>query len=47
MDGDAGGVAGLWPVAVAGAFDVPFDVLAFDQAGVGSSPADRVQAAHE
>ena len=24
---------GLWPVGVVGALDVPFDVLAFDDAG--------------
>ena len=31
---------GLWPVAVACSFDVPFDVLAFDDVGIGSgSPA--------
>ncbi|MFV0372810.1 hypothetical protein [Microbacterium sp.] len=39
LDGcDAGG-GGLGPVAVAGAFDVPSGVFAFDDAGVGAGLA--------
>ena len=35
-DGLIGRDAGLGPVAVAGSFDVPLGVLAFDYAGVGA-----------
>ena len=47
MDGRGGGFGGLRPGAVAGSFDVPSDVLAFDESRVGSSAADRVEALQE
>ncbi|HEU4966596.1 MAG TPA: hypothetical protein VFT53_03865, partial [Candidatus Saccharimonadales bacterium] len=40
-------VPGLGPLGVVGAFDVPLDVLAFDDPGVGSRPAGRVEATEE
>ena len=36
LNGGGGVVAGLGPVVVSGSFDVPFGVLAFDEAGVGA-----------
>jgi len=33
----------LRPVTVSGAFDVPFDVLAFDQARVGAPASEGVE----
>ena len=35
------------PAGVMGAFDVPFDVFAFDDAGVGSVPSGWVEAVGE
>ena len=46
-DGGDGWPGGLGPVCVLGSFDVPFGHLAFDEAGVGSLPTGRVQAARE
>jgi hypothetical protein len=37
----------LWPGSVAGAFDVPLDVFAFDESRVGASASGWVQSAAE
>ena len=34
----------MGPESVVGAFDVPTDVFAFDDAGVGPAPSGRVEA---
>ena len=47
MDGRGGWFGGLRPGAVAGSFEVPLDVLAFDESRVGSSAADRVETSQE
>ena len=44
---DDGWSVGLRPAGVMGAFDVPFDVFAFDDAGVGSVPSGWVEAVGE
>lgn len=41
--GDEGWSVGLRPEGVVGAFDVPFDVFAFDDAWVGSVPSGWVE----
>ena len=40
-------MCGLWPGAVVGAFDVPFDVLAFDDAWVRAVASNGVEPAEE
>lgn len=42
-DGDEGWAVGLGPECVAGAFDVPADVFAFDDPWVGAEPSGRVE----
>jgi hypothetical protein len=43
-----GGVGvGVWPLLVVGAFDVPFDVFAFDDAGVGACASGGVESSNE
>ena len=37
----------MWPVGVAGAFDLPLWHLAFDQPGAGSEPAGGVDSPAE
>ncbi len=45
--GDEWWSVGLRPEGVVGAFDVPFDVFAFDDAGVGPAPSGWVEAVGE
>ena len=42
-DGDVGGVLGLWPVSMRGAFDVPFGHFAFDDPWCGSAASVGVE----
>lgn len=47
VDGWGGWSVGLGPVGVAGSFDVPFGVFAFDDSRAGSVSAFRVEAPQE
>jgi len=47
LDGGGGWSGGLGRVMVAGGFDVPLDVLAFDETRVAAMAAERVESLAE